>query len=391
MRLTRSDSAPVVRYSSELSERLYYHDSNLLAFEGRVIWRSEDGLAVELDRTAFYPTSGGQPHDTGHLGGQSVVDVVDEGTRVIHRLQSALPGDVVQVAGQVDGARRLDHMRQHTGQHLLSAVLEEEFGLKTVSFHLGVDYATIDVEPQNANAALLAAAEARVNEQAMRDLGVSITFEHSSMAAGLRKAPDRDGLLRIVTIEGLDRSACGGTHVRRTGEIGPIVVGKTEKVRKALRIEFYCGPRALRYLRERAQDAEAQVGVLRERFAESDKQRRRLAIELAEIAGRRRFAETQMDAMGRKVWVETLEEINDEAKAMLNAFLTEAGTIAIFTGRHGGAILFGAHPSLGVDCGVALKAVVQGFGGKGGGSPRLAQGSVADASMLPQAIAALLG
>lgn len=368
-----------------MTERLYYHDSFLWSFSAQVVHTSDDGLEVELDRTAFYPTSGGQPHDLGTIAGIPVIDVIDHEDRIVHKLATPLSASSVDC--EIDTRRRLDHMRQHTGQHVLSAVMEEQFGLKTVSFHLGAGYSTVDVEPMPAS---LEGIEAMANERLLENLPVTISFEHSSSAAGLRKPPDRDGMIRVITIAGLDRSACGGTHVRYTGEVGSIVLGKTEKVRKALRIEFYCADRAIAFLRRKASDAEAQLGAAKERLAEADKLNRRMSIELAEIAGTKMLQEIAPDAAGRKIWKHELPEIRDDAKAMLNAFLSEAATLGLFIGTSNGTLLFGSHESTGVDCGQRLKQVISELGGKGGGTARLAQGSISDAAKIPLAVEKLL-
>ncbi len=369
-------------YINDLTERLYYHDSYLLNFDATVTSRSADGLRIELDRTAFYPSSGGQPFDTGTLSGIDVVDVLDEDDRITHVLGSPLAPDLQAVAGSVDAAMRLDHMRQHTGQHALSAVLEEEFGLKTVSFHMGADYSTIDVEPLGASAAKLLEIERKVNERLLQNSPVSVAFEHSSTVVGLRKAPDREGLLRVVTIAGLDRSACGGTHVARTGEVGMILLGKTEKVRQSLRLEFFCGGRLLRELHRRFNEAESQTAGLKERLAESDKARKRFSAELAEIAGQQRYAQSPPDAQGRRTWIEEMEVVDEDTRMQANAFLNNEKALVILTGRKGATVMFGAHPSLGLDCGKVFKALVAELGGKGGGSPKQAQGSLPDLESL---------
>jgi alanyl-tRNA synthetase len=373
-----------------LTERLYYNDSYLTSFQAEVSWLSPDGLEVELNRTAFYPTSGGQPHDLGQLAGIEVVDVFESDSRLIHRLEKPLATGQLQVHGQVDVKRRLDHMRQHTGQHLLSAVMEEQFGLKTISFHMGPDYATVDVEPNTVTPELLVRIEDLANERLLENLPVTIAFEDSRTVQGLRKPPDREGMLRIVSIDGLDRSACGGTHVHRTAEVGSIVLGKTEKVRSSLRIEFYCAGRALQFLKQRVHQSESQATSLRERLAETDKRAKKLSADLAEIAGRSKYAESAPDHRGRRVWREQFEELNDDAKNMMNAFTAEPDTMAIHTSKIGARICIAAHPSLGVDCGNMLKSVLAQLGGKGGGSPKSAQGSLADPAHLEQAVTLLL-
>src|SRR3954447_13918325 len=157
-----------------MTERLYYTDSYLRDFTARIV--ESNGDLVYLDRTAFYPTSGGQPFDTGSIGATAVVEVVDEGDRIAHRLASAVAAGAVNCA--IDWTRRYDHMQQHTGQHLLSAVFEELFGLRTVSFHLGAESATIDVEGAPVDARVLAETERRVNEIIYENRPVAIRFEN---------------------------------------------------------------------------------------------------------------------------------------------------------------------------------------------------------------------
>jgi alanyl-tRNA synthetase len=373
-----------------LTERLYYHDSYLWDFDAQVTFRSDDGLEIELDRSAFYPTSGGQPYDVGTMGGLAVVGVEEVGDRVVHRLASPLAEGIVAVHCVIDGERRLDHMRQHTGQHLLSAVMEEHFGLKTVSFHLGSDYATVDVEPQTVSPKLLREIEAVANRCVWENHATAVTFEDAATAVGLRKAPDREGLLRIVSIGGLDRSACGGTHVGRTGEIGMIVLGKTEKIRSAMRIEFYCGERARQYLRKSAETAEQQCVELRERLAAADKARARMATELAAFEASELYRSLEADGQGRRVWREEMETMEEPVRLKMNAFLAHSGAVALLVARQNGAVAFGAHPDLGLDCGKLMKQVIAEYGGKGGGSPKLAQGSFTDREMLGEISAKLL-
>src|SRR5574338_55821 len=217
-----------------MTSRLYYTDSYLAAFDGRITELSADGRRVYLDRTAFYPTSGGQPFDLGSLGGAPVADVIDEDERVAHVLATPLDtkhvGDAVH--GEVEWRRRFDHMQQHTGQHLLSAVFSDLFGYETVSVHFGADRSSLDLDASSIVPAQLGEAERRANELVWENRPVSVSFEDSATVTGLRKAPPREGTLRVVTIAGVDRSACGGTHVRATGEIGAITLRGTERVRK---------------------------------------------------------------------------------------------------------------------------------------------------------------
>src|SRR5688572_26511204 len=172
-----------------MTERIYYTDAYAETFEASVAERDDGGRRVYLDRTAFYPTSGGQPHDLGQLGGVAVMDVVDEGERIAHVLAEPL-GPVSRVGGRIDWARRFDHMQQHTGQHLLSAVLADLFGIATVSVHFGPETSTIDLDTLGLEPAEAAAAEARTNALVWEVRPVTVTFEDASSAAGLRKPPD---------------------------------------------------------------------------------------------------------------------------------------------------------------------------------------------------------
>ena len=219
-----------------MTHRLYYTDSYLRDFEASVVGRAEDSKRVYLDRTAFYPSSGGQPFDRGILNGVEVIDVIDEGDRVAHILATPLHDD--RVVGRVDWARRFDHMQQHSGQHLLSAVLADQLGQQTTGVHFGRESSTLDLATASLGPVHVQRAEEKANEIVVENRPVEVTFEDAELAKDVRKASDRKGELRIVTIRDLDRSACGGTHVRFTGEIGCLVIRKLERVRQGTRLEF---------------------------------------------------------------------------------------------------------------------------------------------------------
>ena len=286
-----------------MTDRLYYHDSYLTEFRARVVDASPDRQRVYLDRTAFYPTSGGQPFDTGELGGVKVLEVADEGDRIVHVLGGAL-AEGAEVAGRIDRDRRFDHMQQHTGQHLLSAVLIELFDAPTVSFHLGADACTIDVA-RGLTPEQLREAERRANQIVFENRPVTVSFQDSAEDLALRKPTEREGTVRIISIDNLDRSACGGTHVRATGEIGPILIRKLDRIRGNLRIEFLCGGRAVararadfealseiaRVFSSPLDDAPGLVAAQREKLQESERVRQKLATELAQASGRALYAE----------------------------------------------------------------------------------------------------
>src|SRR3712207_4801274 len=185
-----------------MTTRLYYTDSYLTSFDARITDRADGGRRIYLDRTAFYPTSGGQPFDRGTLAGVAVADVIDEGERIAHVLAEPLPEMGDDVSGAVDWARRFDHMQQHTGQHMLSAVLAELLGRQTVSVHFGANASSLDLDSEAISRDEVVAAERRANELVVENRPVTATFEEAGLVRGLRKASEREGTLRVVSIDG---------------------------------------------------------------------------------------------------------------------------------------------------------------------------------------------
>jgi alanyl-tRNA synthetase len=380
-----------------MTDRLYYLDSYLTEFRARVVDASPDRQRIYLDRTAFYPTSGGQPFDTGQLGGSDVIEVIDEGDRIAHILSAGLTAS--DVDGRIDPARRFDHMQQHTGQHLLSAVLLEMFGAPTVSFHLGAESCTIDVtgalEPEQ-----LREAERRANQIVFENRPVTISFQHSSEDLGLRKPTEREGEVRIISIQDLDRSACGGTHVRATGEIGPILLRKLDRVRGNLRIEFVCGGRAIararadfealskiaRVFSVSIDDAPAMVEAQREKLQETDRTRRRLATELAQASGRALYAETPTGADGIRRVLRRVESLAEESRAEAQSFTAAGPAIFLAIAENPPSALLAATKDSGVHAGDVLKRALTEAGGRGGGNAVLAQGSVPSKEALDQLV-----
>ncbi|HEX8352196.1 MAG TPA: alanyl-tRNA editing protein, partial [Pyrinomonadaceae bacterium] len=233
------------------TERLYYTDSHLVEFDARVVEvsRTEDGrAAVTLDRTAFYPTGGGQPADTGALGAARVVGCVEsEGGVVLHVCEGETPEAGACVRGRVDWARRLDHIQQHTGQHILSQAFVALHGAQTRSFRMMGDACEIDVELAEPSDERVERAVDRANEIVWGDLAVRVHQVTPEEAARmpLRKDSEREGALRVVEIEGFDFSPCGGTHARATGEVGVIAARQWERAKGLVRVTFVAGGRAL--------------------------------------------------------------------------------------------------------------------------------------------------
>lgn len=238
-----------------ITERLYYTDSYTTSFEAQIVEQTslQDQPAVVLDRTYFYPTSGGQPHDGGTLGGIRVVDVSirEADGAVLHVLAHPLDGG--RVAGAIDWPRRFDHMQHHTGQHILSQAFVRVAGAATIGFHLSPDSVTIDLDKPAIDPALVDEVEDLANRIVTENRPVRAWFPSDDELArlDLRKVPDVDGKFRVVLVEDFDANACGGTHVSRTGEIGLIKVLRVDRRGESARVEFRCGARALRDYREK--------------------------------------------------------------------------------------------------------------------------------------------
>jgi alanyl-tRNA synthetase len=360
---------------------------------------------VHLDRTAFYPASGGQPFDSGTLAGIPIIGVVDDNAGIVHQLASPLTPAAADgvIDGAIDWNRRFDHMQQHTGQHLLSAVFEERFGLKTVSFHMGAESSTIDLEGKLDSAAA-AQAELRANQIVCENRAVTIDFEDAAGAQGLRKPSDRAGTLRIVSIQDLDRSACGGTHVRSTGEIGAVLLRKLEKIRNTVRVEFLCGTRAIRRARadyealsKTAQlfsapvdDIPALVAAQLEASRAQEKARRKLELDLAAYQGKELYQTTAADADGFRRVTRRADRGNlEDLRAIAQNFTAQAKAVFLAALADPPSVLFAASEDAGIDAGKLLKAALAEAGGRGGGTPRMAQGSVPDAASLDRVVSQL--
>jgi alanyl-tRNA synthetase len=378
-----------------MTERLYYHDATVRSFSGRVVDVADDGRRVYLDRTAFYPTSGGQPNDEGTLDGSRVVDVVDEGERIAHILDAPLAKTpLASVEGEIDWNRRHDHMQQHTGQHLLSAVLDDMLGFRTVSVHFGPDTSTLDVADAAGPGAALAAdvlsnVELRANALVAEARPVVVSFEDASLATGLRKPSDREGRLRIVTIKGIDHSACGGTHVATTAAIGPVLLRRQERVRQGLRIEFICGERAIQRARRDLEilsqiarsysasldDTAKLVEGQSAQLAELQSENRRLNETLASYRAAELHGAAPPRADGLRIVVERVAAGVDSARPLALAFASLSRAVLVVASDSPPSVLVATSADSGLEAGKLLRPLLERAGGRGGGSARLAQGS----------------
>lgn len=376
------------------TNRLYYQDCYLATFPAHVVDLAEDGRRVYLEATAFYPTSGGQPHDTGVLGGQTVLDVVDEGERIAHVLAS--PFNDSHAEGLVDWARRYDHMQQHTGQHLLSAVFVELFDAQTLSFHMGLEVSSIELSLKELADAQIDAVEQRANGIVWEGRPVNILFEEADSVQGLRKASGRSGMLRIIEISGLDRSACGGTHVHSTAELGPIQIVRSERVRGNVRVEFVCGGRALRRARQERRTLQElskiastaidklpeYMSTVKNRLVEVEKSEQRLNSELTRRDGEQDYRDTAPSEDGIRRWLLNVPTIDDTTRAKAQAFAKLPKAVVLVVGAQPAGVLIACSTDAGVNAGAVLKQALTRAGGRGGGSATLAQGGLPDNSVV---------
>ncbi|MFN7915884.1 MAG: DHHA1 domain-containing protein [Vicinamibacterales bacterium] len=371
--------------------RIYYDGSTTREFDATVT-RSEargEHTAVWLDRTAFYPTSGGQPHDLGTLAGLPLIDVLDdEDGDIVHLVSGSGPEPGTPVHGVVDWPRRFDHMQQHTGQHLLSAVIEHAFGARTVSFHLGTDASTIDID-RELTPAQIERAEVLANDAVWADCPVTVRYatDDEARALPLRKEPVRTGTLRIVEIEGHDLSACGGTHVARTGAIGQVSIASWERFKGGQRLEFLCGRRTLTRFQVLRDTTAATIRLLSvlpselpaavERLQADLKEQRRTImaaqLELAKYEATALAAESAASPIGRVV----LQAIDGDAvrlKALASAVATTPGVLAVLVSTSTPVLAVAARAAdLAVPCQELIGSLAKAFSGRGGGKPDLAQ------------------
>lgn len=376
-----------------MTERLYFDDSHTTQFRARVVERltHADQPAVVLDRTYFYPTGGGQPHDIGSIGSASVLDVITRkaDNAVLHVLDQPITGDEVECA--VNWTRRFDHMQQHTGQHILTQAFVQGCGAHTVGFHLSEATVTIDLDRTDLSPADIDAAEALATQIVFENRPVTaaiLTMEQLNDAANIRirKIPDQlstDGL-RIIDIENFDTTACGGTHVAHTGEIGMIKVIRLEKRGDKLRVEFRCGGRALADYREKNHtvnalaalltcapaDMPAAIDSLRADLRATQKAHRDAVDLLVEREAAALLAESRLvvrDFPARDV---------GELRALAMRIAAHEDAVALLSASGDKTqFIFARGATAAGDMGAILKTVFAELDGmRGGGSPAIAQG-----------------
>ena len=399
-----------------VTERLYYKDSHLIEFEARVVDQSErvsGWTAITLDRTAFYPTGGGQPSDTGTIGTARVVECIDdEDNGVLHVIQGRAPEIGATVKGRVDWARRLDHMQQHTGQHILSQALVTLFNAPTRSFRVLEESCEIDVALQHPTTDIIERAVELANNVIWEDRAITISEVTAEEAADLplRKEPARAGDLRVIEIEGFDLTPCGGTHAYRTGEVGIIVVRHWERAKGLTRIEFLAGNRALVDYRRANASARTIASLfsagredaasLAVRMVDENKDLHRRVRTLEEIATRVE-AEELLSAIDQKAGADqpsrVVTKIFDDRdaeslKQLALALISHDNVIALLGSRDKEAarLVFARSAEATGDMNALMREACAMLDGRGGGKPDMAQGGGKNVSRLEDALAQAL-
>jgi alanyl-tRNA synthetase len=394
------------------TERLYYSDSHLIEFEARVIdvtERVSGWTAIVLDRTAFYPTGGGQPSDTGTLSGCRVVECIDGDETVLHVVQGTTPPVGSEVKGRVDWSRRLDHMQQHTGQHILSQAFVTLFNAQTKSFRVLEDACEIDVDLSNPSNEVIERAVELANNVIWEDRQITIrnVTSDEAMSLPLRKDPARQGELRLIEIEGFDLTPCGGTHAFRTGEVGMIAVRSWQRAKGLTRIEFVAGTRALadyrranKSAREIAElfstgrdDAPASAAHMLEENKELNRRVRVLEEVAAGVEAERFVSEQDATADGSKVIVQVFEDRDGESlKKLAHALIAFPKVVALLFSKDKDTtrMVFARSADADGDMNQLMKKACEMLDGRGGGRPDMAQGGGKNTDKISETIAVVL-
>lgn len=391
------------------TERLYYHDSHLIEFEAQVTDKTErvsGWTAITLDRTAFYPTGGGQPTDTGMLDDLRVVECIDdEKDGVLHMVQGRAPEIGARVKGRIDWPRRLDHIQQHTGQHILSQAFISLFNAATRGFRVLDESCEIDVELMNPTDAAINRAVELANNVIWEDRAISVSTVEAEEAANLplRKEPSREGPLRVIEIEGFDLTPCGGTHAYHTGEVGMIAVRTWERAKGLTRIEFLAGGRALADYRRANNTARSVAALfssarddaakLTARMIEENKELHRSVRALGEVAARAEAAElvagASANAKGLRVITGVFDNRDPESlKHLALALIAHTQMIALLGSREKetARLVFAKSADADGDMNALMRAACAMLDGRGGGKPDLAQGGGHNVGKLQEAI-----
>lgn len=376
-----------IKINYPATEKLYFENAYLKEFSARVIGREirEGQQLVILDRTAFYPESGGQPHDLGSLNGVKVIRVEEEDGVIFHFLDGELAKDEVQ--GQIDWPRRFDHMQQHTGQHILSEAFYQLVKGETLSFHLGQEESSVEIGLESIKDETLFQVEQLANEMVFSDLEIKTYFlpEEKIPEIPLRKPPKKTGLIRIVEVNGFDYSACGGTHCKRSGQVGLIKIIRQEKIRGHIRFSFICGFRALTGFEHRRQWLQAAARLLTGEEKEVPAGVSRTLAELRNLKKKQKkmeeslaiFEAKEMLAGNQSKIISGLfqDKSQDEIKFLALQLVHRAEVVAVLAGLTADSfqLVIAAADSLKTDVRQVVPVLQAEIKLKGGGSPTLVQ------------------
>jgi alanyl-tRNA synthetase len=369
------------------TKRLYHDDSYQVEFKARIVEKGmrEQKPAVILDQTCFYPESGGQPQDRGWMDGVEVVKVFEEEGRIVHLLEKDIQAESIQ--GKIDWETRFDHMQQHSGQHILSQCFHELLEAETVAFHLGEAFSTLEMGLQKVSDEDIERVETQANEIIYQDREVKIHSlpEDKVGSLPLRRPPKKKGLIRVVEVSDFDYSACGGTHVRRTGEVGLIKILRWERIRDNLRFEFICGRRAF-------QDYLVKNRILRELSNRLTVHEREVPSSVEKLFADLKSQKSAMKKIREKIAQYEAQEIIERAKGKIlrNIFagktheevrflalniIRRGGFVVLFglKGEERGHLILACSEKLNMDMRELVPLVSPLINGKGGGSPSLVE------------------
>jgi alanyl-tRNA synthetase len=379
-----------------MTTRLYNNSPKLFDFKARIIAskKTSDGYSLCLDQTAFYPTSGGQPFDTGRINGIPVTDVWDDDKgKIWHQIPTFPDSD--QIFGQIDWARRFDHMQQHSGQHILSAVFIDKLSANTIGFQIGKETSTIDIDISTLNTDAIHDVETAANTivWANHPIIIQVISDENIGSIPFRKPPQVKGEIRVIWIKTIDASACGGTHVESTGEIGLIKIRGTERYKGSIRVTFTCGNRAFRDYQRihhivqnvsadlsiHSEDLPQAISRIRDDITKKTSALNQTQKELMTMVADQLWNETQERKGLKRIGVYLENRQYDEISIIANRLREYPNTIILLAAPDHEKIrlVCTRNKSLKeVDAGKIIKYAVSLLNGKGGGPPEMAHGGI---------------
>lgn len=385
------------------TKRLYFENSHLLEFSAQVLDSqiNKDNWSVILDQTAFYPTGGGQPFDTGYLGEAQVIDCIDNNGHIIHIVDKPISGTIL---GKVNLLRRRDHLQQHTGQHILSQAFIQIAKAETRGFHLGTESSTIDLEIQQLTPEIISKAEDLANSIIFENRPIIVHLTNEKDKFPLRKDTEREDCIRIIEITDFDFSPCGGTHAHHTGEVGLIVIRSIERIKQMWRVEFLCGQRALTDYRTAHQTAIETAKLfsasrdkspelvikLQQALKDLQKHNHDLLHQVLSTEAINMYNSTIPNSNNLRVIKSIFSRNIDELKTLAQLLVAQPSIVVLLaTTLDSPKIIFACSNDVNIDCGKLLSQFCKEFGGRGGGKAQFAQGGLPIATEFQTALETL--